>query len=87
MVDGGGDGNSNSNGTHYASGLVGIAIGTAIGARHPLLGIAYSIANLQGNYSNNNGVGTGTNQSYGGYGRDTGGGMMQAGGSRGGYGR
>ncbi|MFA1562499.1 hypothetical protein [Aliivibrio fischeri] len=85
MVDGGGDGNSN--GKHYASGLVDIGIGAAIGLRNPLLGLAYAVANLQGNYSNNNGVGTGTNQSYGGYGRDTGGGMMQAEGSRGGYGR
>ena len=54
--------------------------------RHPLLGVAYAIGSIQGNYGNNSGVGTGTNQSYGGNGLDTGGGMMQAGGSRGGYG-
>ncbi|HIF9343742.1 TPA: hypothetical protein ACX6RU_003882 [Photobacterium damselae] len=77
MVDGGGDGGAIKNG------IKGYIVGEVIGA-----GLS-SINNFLGgnnNYSNNSGVGTGTNQSYGGYGLDSGGGMMQAGGSRGGYG-
>ncbi|MGV3000826.1 hypothetical protein [Vibrio sp.] len=84
LVDGGGDGNENS--SNWGSGFLNIGIGLALSRVHPVLGIAYSIGSIQGSYSNNSGVGTGTNQNYGGNGLDSGGGMMQAGGSRGGYG-
>ncbi|MEZ8297180.1 hypothetical protein AB6D11_25570 [Vibrio splendidus] len=74
MVDGGGDGG------RFVGGLIASEIfGAGLGWVNNALG-------GNNNYSNNAGVGTGTNQNYGGYGLDSGGGMMQAGGSRGGYG-
>ncbi|MCG9694629.1 hypothetical protein L1D55_23375 [Vibrio sp. Isolate22] len=78
MVDGGGDG-----GSFIKTSIQGYIAGEVIGA-----GLGYLNNALGGNnnYSNNSGVSTGTNQNYGGYGLDSGGGMMQAGGSRGGYG-
>lgn len=77
MVDGGGDG-----------GKLGAVLGAAKKVGSWIGGNAlWSTLTSNGNYSNNSGVGTGTNQSYGGYGQDTGGGMMQAGGSKGGHGR
>ncbi|WP_407531909.1 hypothetical protein [Vibrio parahaemolyticus] len=84
MVDGGGDGNSNGN--TYGGQLTNIGVGLLVSRVHPALGIAYSVGTMQGSYGNNSGVHTGTNQNYGRYGLDSGGGMMQAGGSRGGWG-
>ncbi|KGY11882.1 hypothetical protein NM22_11355 [Vibrio tubiashii] len=77
MVDGGGDG-SKSDG-FIKSSLKGFIFERGLGYINDFLG-------GNNNYSDNSGVGIGTNQSYGAYGLDSGGGMMQAGGSRGGYG-
>ncbi|EGR2795260.1 hypothetical protein DU976_05110 [Vibrio navarrensis] len=79
MVDGGGDG---------AGALVTEALKRIVAEEVVRAGLSY-MNNLLGgnnNYNDNSGVGIGTNQSYGGYGQDSGGGMMQAGGSKGRHG-
>lgn len=92
MVDGGGDGNSvvgggNGHIAQTVCGFVGVAVTSRAGPYAGALAVGMcNAATSSGSYGNNSGVGTGTNQSYGGNGLDSGGGMMQAGGSRGGYG-
>lgn len=80
MVDGGGDGGNSSRSKKMIKQTISGAILE--------FGLGYINNALGGNndYNNSSGIGIGTNQNYGGYGLDSGGGMMQAGGSRGGYG-
>jgi hypothetical protein len=90
LVAGGEGGSSSAGGGNYRGasygegGYGGGGVGTEIvcglaWSRHPLLGIACVIGSQNTSYGSPNR--TGSNQSYGGQGRDTGGCTMQSGGA------